>query len=275
MKSSSPKLSFFPSIKQRLRNWLNEDATTTIHNMLEEREESALTADDKELLHAAIKFNETEAEEIAIARSDVIALDSCDTFKDVLKVMQSSQHSRFPVINEVLDAVIGFITQKDFMQFVGKEKTFDLASITRPVTFVTASTPLPKVLRLMKFHKVQMVVVTDEYGGTAGLITLKDILETLVGDVADEHESIEQMIVHCADSCYTLDPRLPLEAFAAHFGVALPQDDDNYETIGGMLLHIAGRVPATGDAFPIDGVGVFKVLDSDGRRIQDLEFHAS
>ena len=260
--------------RARLQRLLHKPRDEDLHDLIADREEDTpFTQDDKELIAAALHFSSIEADDVSVARSDIVAVKHSASFQDCLAILQENRYSRMPVYGEDLDDILGFITFKDVMLYVGKEKTFEVGKILRAATFVPDAMPIPQVLQLMKKNKVQMALVVDEYGGTAGLITLKDILEELVGDMTDEHEEATLVLVALKGGRYRLDPKMSLEDFATHLGQPLAADLDDlaFETVGGLVLSLAGRVPEQGETFDLPTGQQLKVTESDGRRILGLE----
>ena len=248
-------------------------------NAREDADKPPLSPEEKALVAAALEFSNRTAESVSIPRADMITLNVTDSYKNIIATFAECQHSRLPVIREDLDNVIGFITLKDMIGFMGNAKKFTLKNNLRPCTFVPDNLSIPKVLEAMRHDRVQLAIVVDEYGGTAGLITLKDIIEVLVGEMEDEHEtSTPQMLTPVGEHKYHLDPRLPIEELEQELktvftvmdssGNALERD---YETAGGLVLTLAKRVPEKGEAFSTGNGYIFTVLETDARRIHKLE----
>lgn len=263
---------------QRLKSLLNRNQTE-LHALVEEREEDAapITAHERELITNAFQFRNLDADEVSVPRSEITYLQINDSFEHILNTFQTSSYSRLPVVGEDLDDVLGFITLKDVVTFVGKEAEFNLQKSLRLPVFVPENMSLPRVLQIMKKERVQMVIVADEYSGTAGLLSLKDILEELVGEVEDEHEVVESPLFrHLTATTFWLDAKLPIEDAVKQLKIILPlADTDNaddlpYDTMGGLILHICGRVPQKGDIISI-GKHSARITESDGRRVTELE----
>lgn len=269
-------------INLRLRNWFTKKFQTGVHeeisHIIEDREESEapLTFEERELIRAALKFRDVEADEIAIPRHEIVFLSAKDSFKKIQKVFVKTGHSRLPVCGEDLDDVIGFITLKDVVRFIGREDDFKLDEVVRSCPFVPDTLSINRVLQMMKAKKVQLAIVLDEYGGTSGLISLKDILEELVGDIDDENDEPEsEMVRKLAAGQLQIDPRMEVEDFEEYLGYKLKLDEDDdgdYETIGGLILQLAGRVPTTSEKFSLPSGETFEILEADARRILKIKF---
>lgn len=264
-------MSFLYRLKRLFRRDVNED----LQSLLEECDDAdePLTDSERNLISAALRFDELDADDATVPRSEVVYVRKGDGFKKVLDTFQSSHHSRLPVCGEDLDDVQGFITLKDFIRYIGHEKDFNMAEILRPATFVPLTQSIDTVLQQMRKARVQMAIVVDEYGGTAGLITLKDILEKLVGDLEDEHEKEDPvMLLPVANNRFRLNPKMKLEELEEHFQLPFRhEDDDDIDTIGGLILSLAGKVPESGTTFKLENGSIIEVSASDGRRIQRLE----
>lgn len=267
-----------------IRNWLglreNVRLPEEIHDLIDSREESdiPLTEEEKHLIIASLKFSSVSVDSVSVPRADIVTVSANMGFDDIIGVFKKSGYSRLPVIRNDMDDVIGFITLKDIIRFVGSAHEFDLRKVARSCTFVPDTQSIAHVLQEMRRAKVQMAVVLDEYGGTAGLITLKDILEHLVGDIEDENEQDEPtLFIPLPGGKYQLDPRMPIEELEERlklsFHLEHDEDDDerDYETVGGLVLSLARHVPEAGESFSLPNGCVFKVIEADARRILKLE----
>jgi len=252
---------------------------TELHALVEEREEDSapLTSHERELITNAFQFRNLEADTVSVPRSEITYLKQDDGFEAVLTTFQKTRYSRLPVVGEDLDDVLGFITLKDVICFVDRTAEFVLKDRLRPATFVPDNMTLPRVLQLMKKSRIQLVMVADEYGGTAGLLSLKDILEELVGEVEDEHETADTPLYKSIGiNRYWVDAKLPITDAVEHLKLKLPlaenddADDLPYETMGGLILHLAGRLPEKGESLKI-GPHSATIIEADGRRVQALE----
>ncbi len=244
-----------------------------LYAAFEEREGDApLKRHERELLENAMAFSATTADEVGMPRADIMTLPETADFTTVLKAFQDSYHSRLPVVGEGLDDVKGLVTLKDVIALVGHEADFDMAKMLRPVNFVPESMPLPRVLRVMKATRMPLVMVSDEFGGTSGLITLKDILEELLGDIEDEHDDTKGPgLIALGDRRYRMQGDYALDDLDRQFMTTLATVYEDVETIGGALMREAKTVPARGQSFVLaPGVNA-TVTASDGRRVITVE----
>ena len=249
-----------------------------LHAAFEEREEGgALTRHERELLENTLTFGAITADEVSVPRSDIVAIGSKARFADVLEAFRDSTHSRLPVIGRSLDDVKGLVTLKDVLSFVGREDKFELDEILRPATFVPETMLLPRVLQVMKKTHVPLVMVTDEFGGTSGLISLKDIVEELVGDIEDEHDqSSTAPIMPLGAGMYRIQGDFALEDMDEQLGTNLVENvGDDVETLGGAILKVAKTVPGRGETFRLDERVKATVTATDGRRILNADVAVS
>lgn len=269
------------SFVKRVKGWvsgrMNREIGREIQTILEERHENDhfLSDDERELIVSALRFGNRTAEDVCVPRGDIVYLSVDETLSEVLEKFKASDFSRMPVCGENLDEVLGFVTIKDVVKRLGKnEDDFDLSKVMRPCTFVPETLAIPAVLSEMRANRVQMVVMVDEYGGTAGLITLKDLLEELVGDIEDENEQhVPIMLVRLASGRVRIDPRLPVNELESDMKDLLGTDDEgDYDTVGGFALSLAGRVPEKGEKIELPTGHTLLVSDADPRRVLKLTF---
>ena len=244
-----------------------------LYAAFEEREGDApLKHHERELLENALTFSATTADEVGMPRAEIVGIRHDADFATVLKSFQDSYHSRLPVIGNDLDDVKGMITLKDVIALVGREAEFDMAKLVRPVTFVPESMPLPRVLHIMKRTRMPMVMVSDEFGGTSGLITLKDILEELLGDIEDERDDgKEPGLVGLGNKRYRVQGDYALEDLDSQLNTSLSAAYTDVETLGGAIMREAKTVPVKGQSFQLQGGLHATVSASDGRRVLAVE----
>lgn len=250
-----------------------ETLTDDLHVAWQEREERPLTKTERELLQNALTFSTYTADDVCVPRSDIVAVPASASFGDVMQAFVDSSFSRLPVYGKSLDDIVGIITLKDMVTYYGKEKGFSLAKCLRPAVFVPESMPVTRVLQTMKKHRVGVLMVTDEYGGIGGLLTLKDLLGELVGDIEDEHTSEdEDGIVQIAVGLFQMPATTLLEDLEQELGLTLPPPPaSDIETLGGLVMHEARRVPAVGEVVSLPGYVMAKVVAADARKIKLLE----
>ncbi len=244
----------------------------------------------KILMRAAENFHNLKVEDVMVPRADIIAVDENTTLKELATIFKTAGHSRLPAYKESLDEPTGMIHIKDVLPYLSFDakgrhtKTYPdkkiIKAILRPVLFVPPSMPAEDILRTMQVRRTHMAVVVDEYGGTDGLVTLEDIIEQIVGDIEDEHDEAEPDITPRktakGEVYWDVDARADIEDFEAVFGrdIATPEEDDEVDTIGGVVVSLAGRVPQRGEIIRHPYGIEFEILDADPRRIKRLRVHA-
>jgi magnesium and cobalt transporter len=231
-------------------------------------ERSLLDADAMSIIEGALAVSDMQVRDIMVPRAqmDVIHID--DTPEKIAGQVVDATHSRFPAIGSNRDDVVGILLAKDLLRyFAGKE--FDLRDTLRPAVFVPESKRLNVLLREFRASRNHMAVVVDEYGGVAGLVTIEDVLEQIVGDIEDEFdfdESADNIVLDNAGR-YRVKATTEIEDFNEKFGTAFA--DDDYDTIGGLVIHRLGRLPKRGETIDVDSMRM-QVLRADSRRVHTL-----
>lgn len=223
------------------------------------------------MIEGVFQVADMRARDLMIPRSQMIVVDDEAELDDMLPAVIDSGHSRFPVIDDNRDEVVGVLLAKDLLRFYpdSERERFNLRDIMRDAVFVPESKRLNTLLQDFRTSRNHMAIVVDEYGGTAGLITIEDILEQIVGDIDDEHDSDEDAsIQQHAPGRYTVDALTPVEEFNEHFGTGY--SDEEFDTIGGLVVNQLGHVPEPGESVTLDDFW-FRVLDADSRRIRELQ----
>jgi CBS domain containing-hemolysin-like protein len=207
-----------------------------------------------------------------VQRADIIAADARINLKELADLMASHAHSRIPIYRETLDDVIGMVHIKDVMPCLTHQKPREVLDLLRPVLFVAPSMPVGKLLLQMRQTRQHMAMVVDEFGGVDGMVTIEDLVEEIVGEIDDEHDTpAAPPIIARADGTLLVDARLPIADFEVQTGVALPPlEGEDIDTLGGYVAHLAGRVPQIGESFRTDAGLRFDVLEMDQSRIARL-----
>ncbi|WP_431302874.1 hemolysin family protein [Sediminicoccus sp. BL-A-41-H5] len=228
---------------------------------------------ERSLLSNVLKLRGATAYDVMLPRADIIALPADLTLDQAVAAIQREGHSRYPVYENQLDDVLGMVHIKDIIAAVGRQAPFSLRAILRKPLLVVPSVPVLDLLLRMREARMHMALVVDEYGGIDGLITIEDLVETIVGDIADEHDEIDApQITERGEGVLELDARTEIEKFEAKIGPVLTEEERNadIDTVGGLVLTMAGRVPARGEIFSHPSGLEFRVLDADARRIRRL-----
>ena len=227
---------------------------------------------DADMIDAVFEFSEKNAREVMTPRTELVALPVEATLSEVLQVVQESGLSRYPVYDESIDNIIGVVLAKDLLKLLAPRantEAFDLPSIMRPVHVIPGSREVEEVLADFKRLKEHMAIVLDEYGGTAGVVTMEDLLEEIVGEILDEYDTPEdaEAPMHIRAGETLVPGSTHIGELNEHFGLSVP--DEDYTTIGGYVFGMLGRLPVVGDRV-IAGGAIFSVREMDGRRIETL-----
>ena len=220
------------------------------------------------MIENVLDLDETTAEEIMTPRTDMVAINIDDDLNGVLDTITSAGHSRIPVYEENIDKIIGLIYAKDLLGQVGKKhEEFELRSMIRKPYFVPETKPLRDLLHEFQNQKLHIAVVLDEYGGTAGIVTIEDILEELVGEIVDEYEKTPpETVKKVDDTTIEVDARMYIDEVNSEFELNLPEDED-YDTLGGFVFSHLGYIPKTGESFEYENVK-FTIAAAEPRNIK-------
>ena len=238
-----------------------------------EADNPGLNPQERALLGNVLQLRGKVARDVMLPRADIMAMPEDFTMEQAIGLIQRDGHSRYPVFRGQLDEIVGMVHIKDVFASVGREGPFDMKAILRKPLFVVTSVPVLDLLLQMRQARIHMALVVDEYGGIDGLVTIEDLVETITGDIFDEHdvEGPPQMVER-PDGTIELDARTPVEAFEAKMGVMLTEEEraSDIDTMGGLVFTLAGRVPARGELVSHSSGLEFRVLDADPRRIRRL-----
>jgi magnesium and cobalt transporter len=248
--------------------WSRDEIQTFIES------DAALDAEEKSMLSGVLEVSETQVREVMVPRSQMVVIDIEDDFDETLKLIVESGHSRFPVIGEDRDEVLGILLAKDLLRYYGSEEAKELTvrKLLRPASVIPESKRLNALLKEFRASHNHMAIVVDEYGGVAGLLTIEDVLEEIVGEIDDEHDQEEAEYIrpdgdHDGKPCFAVRALTRVEDFNEYFNCEL--EDEEYDTIGGLVLHELGRLPRRGEKVGFGGFE-FAVVNADDRRIDAL-----
>ncbi|MGF1641216.1 MAG: hemolysin family protein [Rhodospirillales bacterium] len=248
----------------------------SLHALMEERDEAEIPLDDDErnLVTNILNLRGRSAEDVMVPRADIFAIDSRATLAEVIEAMTSHGHSRLPVYRETLDDAIGMVHVKDVLAWRGGDATFRLSRVLRRVLFVAPSMEVLELLLEMRAKRSHMALVVDEFGGVDGLVTIEDVVEEIVGEIEDEHDrTTEPIVVVQPDGFVEADARAPVEVLEERFGLTLSEEErEDIDTLGGLVVSVAGRVPIRGELIAHPSGVEFEVLEADPRRIRRLRF---
>jgi len=238
-----------------------------IQQLIDEgEEEGIITQDEGEMIQGIFSFRDTIAREVMIPRIDVVAVKADEPIEEVVKTIVESGHSRIPVYEETLDNIVGIVHAKDLLKYWGQQGVA-ASQFVRPPYYVPETTKISVVFKELRSRKSHMAVVLDEYGGTAGILTLEDIIEEIIGDIMDEYDNEEVWIVPNQDGSLTVDARLDVEDLEDYLGVDLPEG--KFESVGGLIISLLGRVPAKGEKIVVGGIEM-EILHATDRKIEKI-----
>lgn len=219
-----------------------------------------------EMIRGVFDLSETTAAEVMTPRTEIVAIDQRASLAEAADAMLRSGHSRLPVYNGTIDHIVGVVLARDVWRAEREGRSTPLTSLIHPVMFVPETKPVEDLLREMQRQRIHMAIVLDEYGGTAGLVTLEDLLEEIVGEIQDEHEEEEPEIAE-TEGEVVLSGGVPIAEINERYGLQLP--DDEYTTVAGLVMGLLGRIGREGEEVEWDGVR-FRILRMSGRRIERL-----
>ena len=248
-----------PVTEEEIRTWVNT-----------EHGESGLEKDEREMIYSIFQFGETLSREIMVPRIDITGLDVDSNVQEAIDIFNKSGHSRLPVYEETIDEIIGLLYAKDLLRtdLTEKEKT-DIRPFLRKAYFIPESKNVDELLREMQAQGIHMAIVVDEYGGTAGLVTLEDIVEEIVGEIRDEYDQGEELeYQQVSDDEVIFSGRIDLDDVYDILGVDLTED--MADTLGGYIYGQIGRVPIGGEQIKVDG-WLLTVSQVSGRRIRQVQ----
>ncbi len=226
-----------------------------------------IEADEREMIRGVVALDQTLAREIMAPRIDIAALEVSETIDDALRLIVAKGFSRIPLYDETIDNIVGVIYAKDLLRCLAEGRKPPLRDIARPGYFIPESKRVDELLAEFKKSKVHLAIVVDEYGGTAGLVTIEDLLEEIVGEIQDEYDREETPIERVSEREAILDARVSIDELRELFG--FETEDEDYDTVAGFVYHHLGKVPAAGDEVRVDGL-TLRVLSVLGRRIKKV-----
>ena len=304
--------SFWRKIRSRFGRNREKGLRESLEGAIESHEaqnpEAAVREEAKSMMLNIIEFSGLRVDDVMVPRVDIVAIDETDTMRELLDKFNDANHSRVPVYRETLDGVTGMIHVKDFMRWMtarGAKKrksakteaakaeraaaaggisiaaselatTVKQSGLNREVLFVPPSMPATDLLVRMQASHIHLAIVIDEYGGTEGLISIEDLVEVIVGDISDEHDTDEDLAIKpVEDKIYSADGRTDIASLEELLGVDLLSDEEEEEadTLAGLVFKIAGRVPTRGEIIRHDSGLEFEILDSDPRRVKRLRIN--
>lgn len=224
--------------------------------------------DENRLLRAVVNFGETLVREVMTPRPDIVAIQADATIDDLRRLVREQEYSRLPVYSDNLDNIVGLIVVKDLIQMTAEpDGTRKVSEMMRSPAFVPETKRVVDLLREFQQGRIQLAMVVDEYGGTAGLVTVEDVVEELVGEIHDEYDSDVEPVVREADDAFVFSAKVGIGEVTDRLGLEI--EEGAFETVGGFVLSRVGRVPAVGERFEFEGLEV-EILEAERRRIHKV-----
>lgn len=248
-----------------------EEAVEELQSIIETAEdEDVLDEDQSELVRSAIDFSETSVLEVMTARVDVTSIDIDDSWEDILAVIEEAPYSRIPVYEDSIDNIIGVLYLNHFLKALTDGDRVNIRALLMKPCYVYKTTKLPAVLNQLRRAKQHLAVVTDEYGGTLGVVSMEDVLEEIVGDIWDETDTVEQEIVCRSEGEYELDGTMILSDMAELLGLNEDDMEAESDTVGGWTIERFGSFPSVGESFDYENISLTVLEMTDGRRVDKV-----
>jgi CBS domain containing-hemolysin-like protein len=253
--------------------YLSEQELLTLLHVSEEQ--GVIEEQEHQMIHGIIEIGDKTVREIMIPRTDIVAVERDATLRDIVRLFKEHRHTRMPVYENDIDHVVGLLHTKDLLLFytLSSSPKFDLEKILRPIEFTPEQKKVDELLNDMRTKKVHMMIVVDEYGGTAGLVSLEDLLEEIVGEIRDEYDAAEEeQLVILNDHEARVDAGFPLEELNSRLGLAIEESGD-YDSVGGYVHAVLGKIAQAGDSIT-GGRAKWTVEKVVGRRIETVRLTA-
>ena len=247
IEASSGSKSLFKRLKSVLGIKNSATLKESLEEVIEEHDSSGefIDPEEKEMLQKVLAFSELTVEDVMIPRADIVAVEYETLFDDLKKFMVEKSHTRVPVYRRNMDDIAGFMHIKDIVRVLCNDEKFSMKDMMRQTLFVPPSMKISTLLMKMQLAHVHMAIVIDEYGGTTGLVTMEDLVEEIVGEIEDEHDIAEDIVFNKigADS-YEVSGRISIDELEEKLGIDLVDEDEDFDTLGGLIFFILGRIPA-------------------------------
>ena len=232
-------------------------------------EQGTIEAEEEQMIGAVLELGQRRVHEVMVPRIDIVGLPLTASLDQIVSTIVGEGHSRIPVYEDSVDNVVGILYAKDLLPYlVGEDDPPPVRTMVRAPLFVPESMQVDDLLHSLQRRKVHIAIVLDEYGGTAGLVTIEDLIEEIVGEIQDEYDVEEPMLEALSPDEARVDGRASVDDLAEHFDITLdPTDREEYDTVGGLVYHRIGTVPKVGDEIAVDGLLRLTVESTDGRRV--------
>jgi len=262
---------FISLLRKRFNLQNGSDLAEEINDLMDEGQAKGLITDEEsEMVHGVLDLKETTAHSIMIPRTDISSTSINSTLGEFIALVTECGHTRIPIYKDNIDEIVGILHAKDLLKFLGKDpavgEQIPLDFLRKPY-FVPRNQKVSKLLRDLKAKKTHLAIVTDEYGGTEGIITIEDILEEIVGEIMDEHDVEPPLLTVLDEKSILVDARLEVEKLEEHFAIKLPAGE--FESVGGFVIHILGKIPKKGEKIRYKELEMV-IKSADERRIDKV-----
>jgi magnesium and cobalt transporter len=249
----------------------SSDLTQTLFELMKRARAKGFVSElETRMVFGVLHLRQTATRSIMVPRTEISSAPADATLGEIIELVAACGHTRIPIHKESIDQIVGILHAKDLLRLWGRDVESTVPEdILRKPFFVPESEKLSELLRDLKDRKTHLAVVTDEYGGTAGIITIEDIIEEIVGEIMDEHDTEEPMLVVMDDGSLLVDARLEIEKLEERLGRELPKDE--YESVGGFILHLLGRIPKEKETLVYDDLEI-TVQKADPRKVHKVIF---
>lgn len=244
-----------------------QDLEKEIQQLIDEGEQRGLISEDEgDMIQGIFSFRDTIAKEIMVPRTDAVCAPADTTIREIIDLIVQSGHSRIPIYQDSIDNISGILHAKDLLEYWGKDD-LQVRGIVRPPYFIPETKQISEVLRDLRHKKSHMAIVIDEYGGTAGVVTLEDTIEEIIGDIMDEYDAEENWLIEEDDGAILVDARLDVEELEDYLDVEFPEG--KFESVGGFMISILGKVPIVNEKVEYGPVEMV-VEQADRRKIEKI-----
>jgi len=256
-------------IKKKIRLDDSNDLTEEIHDLMDEGQAKGLITDEEShMVYGVLDLKETPAHSIMIPRTEISSAPVNSTLGELIDLVTRCGHTRIPIHKDNIDQIVGILHAKDLLKLLGKDPESKIPTvILRKAFFVPENRRVSELLKEMQERMTHLAIVTDEYGGTAGIITIEDILEEIVGEIMDEHDHEETLLSRLEDGSFIVDARLDVEKLGEALEMNLPEGE--FESVGGFIIHLLGRIPKIGEKIRFQNIEM-AIQKGDQRRIEKV-----
>ena len=268
--SGQGPIGFIKSIFGKKAHLDNSDILAEeIHDLMDEGQAKGLiSGEESDMVYGVLDLKETKVHSIMIPRTEISSAPADSTLEEVIKLVTNCGHTRIPIYRDNIDKIIGILHAKDLIKLLGKSPASTIPTdFLRKPYFVPGTQKVALLLKDLKAKKTHLAIVTDEYGGTAGIITIEDIIEEIVGEIMDEHDDEKPLLTVVDDETLLVDARLEVKKLEEHLNIELPKGD--FESVGGFIIHIIGKIPHIDEKIPYKNFEI-TVKKADQRKIDEI-----